>query len=149
MWVIQGQVSQHGEFDVGEHRLGGQFRGVASQAGERGQSPSWSAAATIRSQAILMCNRQAPPPADAHAGRSAPSPPAHTPPARLSGPGQRPPDPRPAESVHAAASSPTSHDACSISAPLPTHPAHPKLTPPCIASASNPPDPRTPSSPLL
>ncbi len=71
----------------------------------------------------------APPPAAARAGRSAPS--------------------RPAESVHAAASSPTPHDACSTSAPLPTHPAHPKLTPPCIASASNPPDPRTPSSPPL
>ena len=38
-WVIQGQVLQHGEFDVGEHRPGGQFRGVASQAGECGQSP--------------------------------------------------------------------------------------------------------------
>ena len=24
--VIQSQVSQHGEFDVGERRLGGQFR---------------------------------------------------------------------------------------------------------------------------
>ncbi len=36
--------------------------GIASQAGECGQSPSWSAAATIRSQAVLMCNRQFPPP---------------------------------------------------------------------------------------
>ena len=86
----------------GEHRLGGQFWGVASQAGECGRSPSthhaqghgalqgfdpapglkpagtslrcasvddttpasagWSAAATIRSQAVLMCNRQTRPP---------------------------------------------------------------------------------------
>ena len=38
-WVIQGQVLQHGEFDVGEHRLGGQCWGVASQAGECGQLP--------------------------------------------------------------------------------------------------------------
>ena len=30
--VHQGQVSQHGAFDVGEHRPGGQFRG-RSQAG--------------------------------------------------------------------------------------------------------------------
>ena len=67
----------------------------------------------------------APPPADARAGRSAPSPQRihHLP--RPSVPGQRPPDPQPAESVHAVASSPTPHAACSTSAPLPTHPAHP------------------------
>ena len=34
--VHQGQVSQHGAFDVGEHRPGGQFRGRVPRPGECG-----------------------------------------------------------------------------------------------------------------
>ena len=43
-WVIQGQVLQHGEFDVGEHRPGGSRPKRVSAANRQG----WSAAATIK-----------------------------------------------------------------------------------------------------
>ena len=81
--------------------------------------------ATVEACAPEPSSDPAPPPADAHVGRPAPPPPAYPPPARPSVPDQQPPDPRPAESVHAAVSSPIPHDACSTSAPIPTHPAHP------------------------